>query len=202
MGPPDPPEPPPPSQVVSSSVRPSDHPHLRDDCCCSSASRLPPDRGESQASLVPEPHGPAAPAVKIAPSTPLNVKSAELGGPTWDKHGTSSSSAPCRRDAHPSRAPRCAPLLPRLLHYERNGQACLVGLSLPGHGRRRGRPQCDNQCAPHGAGSRRTRSCHWSHRSPGRVAAAQLRRQQAYGCAFDWQADKDLPAARPATRPS
>ena len=28
----------------------------------------------------------ALPAVKIAPPTPLNVKSAELGGPTWDKH--------------------------------------------------------------------------------------------------------------------
>ncbi len=26
------------------------------------------------------------PAVKIAPPTPLDVKSAELGGPTWDKH--------------------------------------------------------------------------------------------------------------------
>jgi hypothetical protein len=28
---------------------------------------------------------PPAPAVKVAPSTPLDVKSAELGGPTWDK---------------------------------------------------------------------------------------------------------------------
>src|SRR3954451_13243691 len=31
------------------------------------------------------PAAPAAPAVKVAPPAPLNVKSAELGGPTWDK---------------------------------------------------------------------------------------------------------------------
>ncbi|HEX6494820.1 MAG TPA: hypothetical protein VF018_05015 [Acidobacteriaceae bacterium] len=32
------------------------------------------------------PTPPVAPAVKVAPSTPLDVKASELGGPTWDKH--------------------------------------------------------------------------------------------------------------------
>src|SRR6202012_4583893 len=32
------------------------------------------------------PASPPPPAVKIAPSPPLNVQSAGLGGPTWDKN--------------------------------------------------------------------------------------------------------------------
>src|SRR5258708_7249787 len=44
--------------------------------------------GQTEADPKPVTHivAPAAPAVKVAPSTPLNVKAAELGGPTWDKH--------------------------------------------------------------------------------------------------------------------
>lgn len=141
---------------------------------------------------------PAAPAVKVAPSTPLNVKSGELGGPTWDKHW----------DIFIERSLPPAMLTRRVPRDVR--RYCPAFYTMREEDKRAWWAYLFQAMAAAEAGLNATTNVR--HTEPevavpdhvtGRIVhqegLLQLTYEDSkrYGCAFDWQADKDLPAHDP-----
>lgn len=138
--------------------------------------------------------GPPPPAVKIAPSTPLNVKAEELGGPTWDK----------RWDIFIERS-----LPQELLTHRVPGDVrryCPAFYTMSETDKRAWWAYLFQAIAAAEAGLNATTNVR--HTEPevavpdhvtGRIVhqegLLQLSYEDSkrYGCAFDWQADKDLP---------
>ena len=153
---------------------------------------------QAQHQAATPPH-PQSPPVKLAPPTPLDVKAEELGGPTWDK----------RWD----------------VFIERNLPPELLGRQVP-HDVERYCPafyrmsEADKRewwayffqaVASAEAGLRPATNVRHTqpevavidkvtHRTTHQEGLLQLKYEDAdrYGCSFDWDADKDLPAHDPA----
>jgi hypothetical protein len=142
---------------------------------------------------------PPLPAVKIAPPTPLDVKAAELGGPTWDKHW----------DIFIERSLPPAMLTRRVPHDVR--RYCPAFYQMSDADKRAWWAYLFQAMAAAEAGLNATTNVR--HTEPevavpdyvtGRIVhqegLLQLSYEDSkrYGCAFDWHADKDLPAHDPA----
>jgi hypothetical protein len=151
----------------------------------------------TQAENKPDPAPPPA-AVKIAPSTPLNVKAAELGGPTWDKNW----------DIFIERSLPPAMLTRRVPRDVR--RYCPAFYSMSETDKRAWWAYLFQAMAAAEAGLNATTNVR--HTEPevavpdhvtGRIVhqegLLQLSYEDSkrYGCAFDWQADKRLPPHDP-----
>jgi hypothetical protein len=141
---------------------------------------------------------PQPPAVKIAPSTPLNVKSEELGGPTWDKNW----------DIFIERSLPQSMLTPRVPRDVR--RYCPAFYTMSEADKRAWWAYLFQAMAAAEAGLNATTNVR--HTEPevaipdhvtGRIVhqegLLQLTYEDSkrYGCAFDWQADKSLPPHDP-----
>ena len=141
---------------------------------------------------------PVRPAVKIAPPTPLNVQAAELGGPTWDKHW----------DITIERSLPFAMLTRRVPRDVR--RFCPAFYTMSETDKRAWWAYFFQALAAAEAGLNATSNVR--HTEPevavpdhvtGRIVHQQGLLQltyedsKRYGCAFDWQADKSLPAHDP-----
>ena len=142
---------------------------------------------------------PSLPAVKIAPPTPLDVKAAELGGPTWDKHW----------DIFIERSLPPAMLTRRVPHDVR--RYCPAFYQMSDADKRAWWAYLFQAMAAAEAGLNSTTNVR--HTDPAvavrdHVSGMTVRQEgllqltyedsKRYGCAFDWKADKDLPAHDPA----
>jgi hypothetical protein len=152
----------------------------------------------TQAENKPAPTPPPAPAVKVAPPTPLDVKSAELGGPTWDKHWDIF----IERSLPPEMLTRQVPRDVR--------RYCPAFYSMNEEDKRAWWAYLFQAMAAAEAGLNSTTNVrhtdpavavrdHVSGRTVHQEGLLQLTYEDSkrYGCAFDWQADKDLPAHDP-----
>jgi hypothetical protein len=141
---------------------------------------------------------PAAPGVKVAPPTPLTIKAAELGGPTWDKQW----------DIFIERRLPPAMLTHRVPRDVR--RYCPAFFTMSETDKRAWWAYLFQAMAAAEAGLNATTNVR--HTDPavavrdhvsGRIAhqegLLQLTYEDSrrYGCAFDWTADKDLPAHDP-----
>ena len=141
---------------------------------------------------------PAPPVVKVAPPTPLDVKSAELGGPTWDK----------RWDIFIERRLPPVMLTTRVPRDVR--RYCPAFYTMKEEDKRAWWAYLFQAMAAAEAGLNATSNVR--HTEPevavpdhvtGRIAhqegLLQLRYEDSkrYGCAFDWKSDRDLPAHDP-----
>jgi hypothetical protein len=150
-----------------------------------------------QAENKPDP-SPPPPVVKIAPSTPLNVKAEELGGPTWDKHW----------DIFIERSLPPAMLTRRVPRDVR--RYCPAFYTMSEADKRAWWAYLFQAMAAAEAGLNATTNVR--HTEPevaipdhvtGRIVHQQGLLQltyedsKRYGCAFDWQADKNLPPHDP-----
>jgi hypothetical protein len=151
-----------------------------------------------QAQARPPDPAPAKPAVKIAPPTPLDVKSAELGGPTWDKHWDifiERSLPPALLTRRvPRDVRRYCPAFYRMSDADKRAwwayffqalAAAEAGLNATTNVRHT-EPQV---AVPD----------HVTHRIVHQEGLLQLTYEDSrrYGCDFDWNADKDLPPHDP-----
>ncbi len=155
--------------------------------------------GQTRADTKPvTPVAPAAPAVKVAPPTPLDMKSSELGGPTWDKHW----------DIFIERSLPPALLSNRVPHDVR--RYCPAFYTMSDVDKRAWWAYLFQAVAAAEAGL--NASTNVRHTEPevavpdhvtGRIVHQQGLLQltyedsKRYGCDFDWQADKNLPAHDP-----
>jgi hypothetical protein len=141
---------------------------------------------------------PVAPAVKTAPPTPLTLEAAELGGPTWDK----------RWDIFIERRLPPAMLSHRVPRDVR--RYCPAFYTMGETDKRAWWAYLFQAMAAAEAGLNATSNVR--HNDPavavrdhvtGRIAHQEGLLQlgymdrRRYGCDFDWQADKDLPAHDP-----
>ncbi len=141
---------------------------------------------------------PQTPQVKLAPPTPLDVKAAELGGPTWDKHWDVfiEKNLPPDLLGHqvPRDVQRYCPAFYRMSEVDKREwwayffqavAAAEAGLK-PATNVRHTEPEVaviDKV----------------THRTTHQEGLLQLKYEDAkrYGCNFDWDADKDMPAHDP-----
>ncbi len=141
---------------------------------------------------------PAAPAVKVAPPTPLTLKSAELGGPTWDKQW----------DIFIERRLPPAMLSHRVPRDVR--RYCPAFYTMSEADKRAWWAYLFQAMAAAEAGLNATTNVrhtdpavavrdHVSGRIVHQEGLLQLTYEDSkrYGCAFDWNFDKDLPAHAP-----
>jgi hypothetical protein len=142
--------------------------------------------------------GPQPPAVKTAPSTPLNVKSEELGGPTWDKHW----------DIFIERSLPPAMLTRRVPRDVR--RYCPAFYTMSEADKRAWWAYLFQAMAAAEAGLNATTNVrhtepevaipdHVTGRTVHQEGLLQLTYEDSkrYGCAFDWQADRNLPPHDP-----
>ena len=153
----------------------------------------------TQADPKPVAHiAPPHPTVKIAPPTPLDVQAAQLGGPTWDKHW----------DIFIERSLPPAMLTRRVPRDVR--RFCPAFYTMSEADKRAWWAYFFQALAAAEAGL--NASSNVRHTEPevavpdhvtGRIVHQQGLLQltyedsKRYGCAFDWQADKELPAHDP-----
>jgi hypothetical protein len=145
----------------------------------------------------PDP-SPAPPAVKIAPSTPLNVKAEELGGPTWDKNWDIF----IERSLPPAMLTRSVPRDVR--------RYCPAFYTMSEADKRAWWAYLFQAMAAAEAGLNSTTNVrhtdpavavrdHVTGRTVHQEGLLQLTYEDSkrYGCDFDWQADKNLPPHDP-----
>ena len=141
---------------------------------------------------------PPQPAVKIAPPTPLDVQAAALGGPTWDKHW----------DVFIERSLPPAMLTRRVPHDVR--RYCPAFYRMSEADKRAWWAYLFQAMAAAEAGLNSTTNVR--HTDPAVAVRDSVTKMtvhqegllqltyedsKRYGCAFDWHADKDLPAHDP-----
>lgn len=149
--------------------------------------------------VVAAPPRPQTPSVKLAPPTPLDVKAAELGGPTWDKHWDVFIEKNLPAELLGSKVPhdvqRYCPAFYRMSEPDKREwwayffqavAAAEAGL----------KPQTNvRHTEPEVAVIDKV-----THRTTHQEGLLQLKYEDAgrYSCNFDWDADKNLPAHDPA----
>ena len=144
------------------------------------------------------PRAPAAPAVKVAPSTPLNDEAAVLGGPTWDK----------RWDIFIERSLPAVMLTHRVPRDVR--RYCPAFYTMSETDKRAWWAYLFQAMAAAEAGLNATTNVRHTEPEvavPDRVTGRIVHQEgllqltyedsKRYGCAFDWKADKDLPPHDP-----